>query len=80
MRQLAVAIVGRMLTAVYWWIVFTIVYASVLFGGDRNLALQPVSDHEALIKAGVTIAVGVLVYAVLMVLWQRVKKKLKRAA
>lgn len=78
MRQFAIAMFGSLLTALYWWIVFTIVYASVLFAGDRNPARPPLPDGEVLLRSGATIVVGVMIYAVLSVLWQRMTARLKR--
>jgi hypothetical protein len=80
MRQITLAIFVSVLTAVYWWIVFTIVYANVLFVGDRNPALQPAPDKEILTRAVVAIVVGVILYALLIVIWQRVTRTGRRAA
>ena len=51
MRQVATAILGSVLTAIYWWIVFMMVYADALYAGDRDPTAQPVSEREALTTA-----------------------------
>lgn len=72
MKRFAVAILGSVLTAAYWWVVFTIVYANALFAGDADPASQPRPDREVVIGNVAVIVVGVLVYAVLMPVWRRV--------
>lgn len=72
MKRFALALLGSVLTAVYWWIVFTTVYADALFAGDANPASQPLPDQEVLIRNAAVIVVGVLVYVGFMLLWRRI--------
>ena len=78
MKQFATAIFGSLLTALYWWIVFTMVYANALFSGDRDPSIQPPPDGEVLARSGVTIVIGILVYAVLTIVWRRLIARFTR--
>ena len=68
------ALALSLLSAAYWWIVFTIVYANVLFAGDRNPSGQPLPDHQVLARSGGTIFLGVLIYAALIIVRHRMAK------
>ena len=78
MMRVALSLVASVLTGAYWWIVFTIVHASVLFAGDRNPALPPPADRDVLIHSVSTIAIGVVLYAALAMLWHRVTLRWRR--
>lgn len=72
MRAATLAILGSLLTAAYWWVVFMAVYADGLFGGDGDPARQPAPDGEVLVRNGSIIVVALLIYAGLSLLWRRV--------
>jgi hypothetical protein len=71
MRQIAFSLVASFLTAAYWWIVFTLVYADVLFAGERNPALPLPPERDVLVHNVATIVTGVLLYAISTLLWHR---------
>lgn len=74
MRPLASALVASLLTGVYWWIVFTIVYADALFAGDRNPQAQPVPDREVIVRNAVIVLAAIVVYTGLVLLWRRLTR------
>ncbi|PSJ39553.1 hypothetical protein [Allosphingosinicella deserti] len=78
MKRAVIAILGSVLAAAYWWSVFTIVHAGLLFAGDRDPASQPAPDHEVLTRNGLIILGAVLVFAALSVIWHRVMKRFQR--
>ncbi|SFR79272.1 hypothetical protein [Sphingomonas jatrophae] len=78
MKNFALGLVASLLSAAYWWIVFTIVYAHALFAGDRNPAAPPPADADVMTRSVTTIVIGVLLYAVLAMLWQRMTVRWRR--
>ena len=79
MARFVIAAVGSLLTAVYWWAIFAIVYADALFAGDRNPMSQPAPDHAVLTRNGLVLLAGVVGYALLMLLWRRLTTRNGRA-
>jgi hypothetical protein len=72
MSRFLIAFAGSVLTAIYWWIAFTIVYASVLFSGDRNpAAAAPASDSATIGTNLAVIGIALLLYAALSVAWRK---------
>ena len=71
MKSVVFGLVASLLSAIYWWIVFTLVYADALFAGDRKPGSSPPSDQDVLIHSVSTIATGVVLYAVLATIWHR---------
>jgi cell division protein FtsX len=71
MKHISFGLVASLLSAIYWWIIFTLVYADVLFASDRNPALPPIPDKDVLIHNITIIIIGVLIYTVAAVLWHR---------
>ena len=72
--RLLVAIVQSILGAVYWWIVFTTVYADALFAGDRDPAQPPLADRAVLTRSGIIIVAAVAAYALLIVAFERLTR------
>ena len=71
MSRVFVALVGSVLTAVYWWLVFVFIYAPALFAGDQSPAARPPPEQEVLLRNGAAIVAGIVIYAVLSLLWRR---------
>lgn len=75
MKRIVTALLISLVTALYWWIVFAIVYANVLFAGDRDPASQGPSDAETMTNTAVGLTVGVLLYAVLLLLYGKITNR-----
>lgn len=73
MKPFASALVQSILTAIYWWFVTTVSFG--LFGGSRNPALPPVPERTLMAQTYLTVAIAILVYALLLLGWWRVTKR-----
>ena len=78
MKRAVSAFLVSCLTALFWWIVFMAAYASALFEGDRNPTLPPPSDQQVLTHTIGAIAIGVVIYALILVLLGLVLDRFKR--
>jgi hypothetical protein len=76
MKQISITIVESIFAACYWWIIFTIVYAHVIFAGDRNPAQPFPPDYDVIVYNCIVILVGVLVYTILTVIWRQLAKRI----
>ena len=72
MKRFTLCLLASLVTGAYWWIVFMLVYADVLFSGDRNPALPVPTDRETLTHNGLTLGAGILFYAFGLLAWRRV--------
>ena len=75
MARIVVALAGSVLTALYWWAVFMIVYGSALFAGDRGPGYTPPSDSMMIATNLATTVGGVVVYAALSLVWRRLTRR-----
>lgn len=73
MKSFLIALTQSVLTAVYWWLVTTVSFG--LFGGDRNPNLPPVPESTLMAQTYGTIAVAILVYALLLLGWWRIRRR-----
>ena len=71
MKIFLFALVQSVLTALYWWIVTTVSFG--LFSGSRNPSLPPVSENMLLAQTYGTIIVAIVVYALLLMGWWRIR-------
>ncbi|HEU0045188.1 hypothetical protein [Sphingomonas sp.] len=71
MKRSIVALAGSVLTAIYWWVAFAVVYADALFRGDRNPASPPAPDSATIGTNLAVIVIAILLYAALSLAWRR---------
>lgn len=69
MRQFAVALIGAVFSAAYWWLVVTVNYG--LFGGDVRPGVAVPSEATTVTQNAVTLIVAVPIYALLSIGWAR---------
>lgn len=72
MKKMVFGLAASVLCAAYWWIVFTILYSDVMFAADRSPDAQPIAASEANMHSLVIIMLGIAIFTVLSVLWDRV--------
>lgn len=80
MKAVVVALVGSVLSGIYWWAVFAIVYAGALFAGDRDPTSAPAADSATITTNLLTIGTAILLYAGLLLAWRRLTGRMGPAA
>ncbi|MEH3041389.1 MAG: hypothetical protein PGN21_15175 [Sphingomonas paucimobilis] len=75
MRHFLISLVGAALSFAYWWLVATVGFG--LTGGSIAPDAPPPSEQQLMLTSAVVIAMAILLYAGLTVLWNRTLLKMR---